>query len=160
MTVSNRPNSTPPRLAGLLSSILMIAMMLIPASPASAQLGAVAQAMEPEYFTRDLLIFIEGLDLDETQAVIAEAIFDDLHLRARSPGDPGRVVAHAPSLGVPLLERGPLGIQDLRRQECAQGVSNDNKMAQRETAIRLCLLLLAGHRAHDAVRGSAGDTGT
>ena len=57
MTVSNRLNSTPPRLAGLLSSILMIAMMLIPASPASAQLGAVAQAMEPEYFTRDLLIF-------------------------------------------------------------------------------------------------------
>ena len=77
MTASNRPNSTPTRLGGLLSSILIIAMMLIPASPASAQLGAVAQAMEPEYFTRDLLIFIEGLDLDETQAVIAEAIFDD-----------------------------------------------------------------------------------
>jgi hypothetical protein len=52
-------------------------MTLIPAERSEAQLSAVAQAMEPEYFTRDLLIFIEGLDLDETQAVIAEAIFDD-----------------------------------------------------------------------------------
>ena len=77
MTHSNRLTSIPSRLAGLLSTALIIAMTLIPAAPASAQLGAVAQAMEPEYFTRDLLIFIEGLDLDETQAVIAEAIFDD-----------------------------------------------------------------------------------
>ncbi|MEE2908456.1 MAG: hypothetical protein VX527_11580 [Planctomycetota bacterium] len=49
----------------------------MPSAPAHGQLNAVAQAMEPEFFTRDLLIFIEGLDLDDTQSVIAEAIFDD-----------------------------------------------------------------------------------
>ncbi|MCH2133432.1 MAG: hypothetical protein MK116_06760 [Phycisphaerales bacterium] len=68
-------------MASLLTLGLIAVLAIVPAQPAQAQLGAVAQAMEPEYFTRDLLIFIEGLDLDETQAVIAEAIFDDYEQR-------------------------------------------------------------------------------
>ncbi|MDG2423227.1 MAG: hypothetical protein P8M22_04545 [Phycisphaerales bacterium] len=73
--------SCPPRLLArstvFLSLMLVAGSILLPSAPAHGQLNAVAQAMEPEFFTRDLLIFIEGLDLDDTQSVIAEAIFDD-----------------------------------------------------------------------------------
>ena len=65
----------------ILGLCVVMFMTLLPAERSNAQLSAVAQAMEPEYFTRDLLIFIEGLDLDETQAVIAEAIFDDYEMQ-------------------------------------------------------------------------------
>ena len=65
----------------ILGLFVVMFMTLLPAERSHAQLSAVAQAMEPEYFTRDLLIFIEGLDLDETQAVIAEAIFDDYEMQ-------------------------------------------------------------------------------
>ena len=47
------------------------------AMPALAQLSGIGKAMKPEFFTRDLIIFIEGLDLDETQQIIVEALFDD-----------------------------------------------------------------------------------
>ena len=70
-------NSFLARSVSFLSLIVVCTAVLVPASPAQGQLSGVAQAMEPEFFTRDLLIFIEGLDLDETQSVIAEAIFDD-----------------------------------------------------------------------------------
>ena len=65
----------------ILGLFVVMFMTILPAERSHAQLSAVAQAMEPEYFTRDLLIFIEGLDLDETQAVIAEAIFDDYEMQ-------------------------------------------------------------------------------
>ena len=32
---------------------------------------------EAGFFTRDLIVFIEGLDLDDTQQIIVEALFDD-----------------------------------------------------------------------------------
>ena len=70
------PHNRPTYVKWLLGLMVMV-LTLVPAERSNAQLSAVAQAMEPEFFTRDLLIFIEGLDLDETQAVIAEAIFDD-----------------------------------------------------------------------------------
>ncbi|MBG83233.1 MAG: hypothetical protein CMJ40_01660 [Phycisphaerae bacterium] len=74
---THRPN----QLNWILGLFVVMFMTLMPAERSQAQLSAVAQAMEPEYFTRDLLIFIEGLDLDETQAVIAEAIFDDYEMQ-------------------------------------------------------------------------------
>ena len=40
-------------------------------------IGNIQRAIQPEFFTRDLIIFIEGLDLDETQQIIVEALFDD-----------------------------------------------------------------------------------
>ncbi|MDP7009003.1 MAG: hypothetical protein QGI78_05475 [Phycisphaerales bacterium] len=41
-----------------------------------AQMEFMAEAMHPEYFSRDLVVFSEGLDLDDTQEVIVEAMFD------------------------------------------------------------------------------------
>jgi len=43
----------------------------------SAQIAGIQEAMKPEFFTRDLIVFIEGLDLDETQQLIVEALFND-----------------------------------------------------------------------------------
>lgn len=40
------------------------------------QMEFMAEAMHPEFFTRDLVVFSEGLDLDDTQEVIVEAMFD------------------------------------------------------------------------------------
>ena len=51
-----------------------IAMM---SGTGSAQIAGIQEAMKPEFFTRDLIVFIEGLDLDETQQIIVEALFDD-----------------------------------------------------------------------------------
>ena len=45
-------------------------------SPAVAQMEYMAEAMRPEYMTRDLIVFAEGLNLDDTQEVIVEAMFD------------------------------------------------------------------------------------
>ena len=65
------------RLLGLLLALL--GGMLAPA-PASAQIAGLTEAMKPEFFTRDLIIFIEGLELDETQQIIVEALFEDYEL--------------------------------------------------------------------------------
>jgi hypothetical protein len=43
---------------------------------ASAQMEYMAEAMHPEYMSRDLVVFAEGLNLDDTQEVIVEAMFD------------------------------------------------------------------------------------
>ena len=43
---------------------------------AGAQMEYMAEAMRPEYLTRDLVVFAEGLNLDETQEVIVEAMFE------------------------------------------------------------------------------------
>ena len=40
------------------------------------QMEFMAEAMHPEFFTRDLVVFAEGLDLDDTQEVIVEAMFN------------------------------------------------------------------------------------
>ncbi len=43
---------------------------------ASAQMQYMAEAMRPEYMSRDLIVFSQGLNLDDTQEVIVEAMFD------------------------------------------------------------------------------------
>ncbi|MCP4759282.1 MAG: hypothetical protein GY894_04100 [Planctomycetes bacterium] len=40
-------------------------------------LGTLPEIMKPEYFSRDLLLFIEGLNLTDEQAAISEMIFKD-----------------------------------------------------------------------------------
>jgi hypothetical protein len=40
-------------------------------------LGTLPEIMKPEYFSRDLLLFIEGLKLTDEQAAISEMIFED-----------------------------------------------------------------------------------
>ncbi len=45
-------------------------------SNAQGQMEYMAEAMQPEYFSRDLVVFAEGLNLDDTQEVIVEAMFD------------------------------------------------------------------------------------
>ncbi|MAB82914.1 MAG: hypothetical protein CMJ24_05695 [Phycisphaerae bacterium] len=42
-----------------------------------AQIAGLTESMKPEFFTRDLILFIEGLDLDETQQMIVEEMFLD-----------------------------------------------------------------------------------
>jgi hypothetical protein len=41
-----------------------------------AQMALMGEAMHPEFFSRDLITFSEGLNLDDTQEVIVEAMFD------------------------------------------------------------------------------------
>lgn len=43
---------------------------------ATAQMEYMAEAMQPQFMVRDLVIFAEGLNLDDTQEVIVEAMFD------------------------------------------------------------------------------------
>jgi hypothetical protein len=50
------------------------ALYMTPTS--SAQMEYMAEAMRPEYMSRDLVVFAEGLNLDDTQEVIVEAMFD------------------------------------------------------------------------------------
>ena len=45
-------------------------------STANAQMEYMAEAMQPAYLSRDLVVFAEGLNLDDTQEVIMEAMFD------------------------------------------------------------------------------------
>ena len=64
-----------------LKSLLFVASVAIASffttSPAPAyQMGYMAEAMRPEYMSRDLIVFAEGLNLDDTQEVIVEAMFD------------------------------------------------------------------------------------
>ena len=48
-------------------------------SPVAAQggLDAIPALMRPEYFSRDLLLFIEGLELSDEQQIIVELAFED-----------------------------------------------------------------------------------
>ncbi len=43
---------------------------------ASGQMEYLAEAMRPQYMSRDLVVFAEGLNLDDGQEVIIEAMFD------------------------------------------------------------------------------------
>lgn len=56
----------------------LIASLLAHFVPKSAfsQMEYMAEAMQPEYMSRDLVVFAEGLNLDDTQEVIVEAMFD------------------------------------------------------------------------------------
>jgi hypothetical protein len=59
----------------LFATAALISTFWMP-STASAQMEYMAEAMQPAYFSRDLVVFAEGLNLDETQEVIVEAMFD------------------------------------------------------------------------------------
>ncbi|MHC4948862.1 MAG: hypothetical protein ACYTG1_11460 [Planctomycetota bacterium] len=62
----------------LLGLTLAGPLALAPAAPAQyGEAAGIAEAMRPEYFGRDLVLFVEGLELDDTQRVIVEALFDD-----------------------------------------------------------------------------------
>ena len=50
------------------TTVLMCAGLL--SSTAQGQMEYMAEAMQPEYFSRDLVVFAEGLNLDDTQEVI------------------------------------------------------------------------------------------
>ncbi|MEM7228096.1 MAG: hypothetical protein AAF432_04695 [Planctomycetota bacterium] len=55
-----------------------LAMMIT--GTASAQFGeaaGIAEAMQPEYYRRDVQLFADGLDMDETQQLILESLYDD-----------------------------------------------------------------------------------
>lgn len=64
----------------LLSLVLVLAGLFAVPQQGSAQIAGLTEAMKPEFFTRDLIVFIEGLDLDETQQIIVEALFEDYEL--------------------------------------------------------------------------------
>jgi hypothetical protein len=59
---------------------LVAAVGLSLCGTAKAQFGeaaGIAEAMSPEYLSRDIALFNEGLDLDETQRTILRTLFDD-----------------------------------------------------------------------------------
>jgi len=49
---------------------------LFATNTATGQMEYMAEAMQPEYMSRDLVVFAEGLNLDDTQEVIVDAMFD------------------------------------------------------------------------------------
>jgi hypothetical protein len=57
------------------TAIAAFCTLFIP-NTASGQFEYMAEAMQPEYMARDLITFAEGLNLDDTQEVIVEAMFD------------------------------------------------------------------------------------
>lgn len=65
------------RLAAMVIGLLAVLAMPL---GARAQIGGLTESMKPEFFTRDLILFIEGLELDETQQMIAEALFEDYEI--------------------------------------------------------------------------------
>jgi hypothetical protein len=65
-------------LTRLLHAVLTpLAALSIAAAAAAQGMGSLPSIMKPEYFSRDLLLFIEGLNLTEEQQLIAELIFED-----------------------------------------------------------------------------------
>jgi hypothetical protein len=63
-----------------IKSLLFVASVallpLITTRSTNAQMEYMAEAMRPEYMSRDLVVFAEGLNLDDTQEVMVEAMFD------------------------------------------------------------------------------------
>ncbi len=60
----------------VLVSTAVLACTGLLSTPTYGQMEYMAEAMQPEYFSRDLVVFAEGLNLDDTQEVIVEAMFD------------------------------------------------------------------------------------
>jgi len=63
-------------LSPLLLSVSTALLALFSTTTASGQMEYVLEASQPEYMSRDLVVFAEGLNLDDTQEVIVEAMFD------------------------------------------------------------------------------------
>jgi hypothetical protein len=66
---------TPTRL--LHAALSLLAALVFSVAATAQGLGSLPSIMQPEYFSRDLLLFIEGLNLTEEQQLIAEMIFED-----------------------------------------------------------------------------------
>lgn len=68
------------RLIQLAGGFAIAIAMMFTSAPATAQFGqaaGIAKSTQPEYFRRDMTIFADGLELDETQSVIVEGLFED-----------------------------------------------------------------------------------
>jgi len=66
--------------ARMLVLLALVAVVLVGGRTARAQFGeaaGIAKLMRPEYTRADLRIFTEGLDLDDTQQLLVESLFDD-----------------------------------------------------------------------------------
>ena len=61
----------------LIFTVPVVLVTLLGANSAHAQMEYMAEIMQPEYMTRDLVLFAEGLQLDDMQEVIIEGFFDD-----------------------------------------------------------------------------------
>jgi hypothetical protein len=66
-----------PRPRLVTTALSFIAALCFGIAATAQGLGSLPSIMKPEYFSRDLLLFIEGLHLTEEQQLIAEMIFDD-----------------------------------------------------------------------------------
>ncbi len=64
------------RISSILTFLALTACMMTSVVHAQG-ISSLPSIMKPEYFSRDLLLFIEGLDLTEEQQVISEIIFED-----------------------------------------------------------------------------------
>ncbi len=60
----------------LMSATAALAVWMAPIAMGQG-ITSLPSIMKPEYFSRDLLLFIEGLDLTDEQQVISEIIFED-----------------------------------------------------------------------------------
>lgn len=65
----------------LIAGGLMLAgaVLMTSVQPAAAQFGqavAISELMKPEFLNRDMIIFVEGLELDSEQQVIVESMFE------------------------------------------------------------------------------------
>ncbi|MCA9296864.1 MAG: hypothetical protein KC983_10105 [Phycisphaerales bacterium] len=77
-----------------LSVAIALGAALVGTASASAQFGeaaGIAEAMQPEYFSRDVVLFADGLNLDDTQRIILESLFEDY----TSEFDAGVAAMHA-----------------------------------------------------------------
>jgi hypothetical protein len=55
----------------------LFGLLFMSTSVLAQGLGSIPSILKPEYFSRDLLLFIEGLNLTDEQAAISEMIFED-----------------------------------------------------------------------------------
>jgi len=60
----------------LFLAITTLFLVFFTTNTAHSQFEYMAEAMQPEYMARDLVVFAEGLNLDDTQEVIVEAMFE------------------------------------------------------------------------------------
>ncbi|MCH2142891.1 MAG: hypothetical protein MK077_07845 [Phycisphaerales bacterium] len=65
------------RFATILTAVIVTAVLAMTSSVFGQGISSLPSIMKPEYFSRDLLLFIEGLDLTDEQQVISEIIFED-----------------------------------------------------------------------------------
>lgn len=78
MTNSHRLGPWRRRIACTL--VAATATIVLPVAPSHAQFGeaaGIAESMQREYLSRDLVIISDGLQLDDAQRIILESLFDD-----------------------------------------------------------------------------------